>query len=88
MKTITRINPWQPPKDDAHLTYLVSCLACCLENGYPRIADIITKGRAHPNFHNLLIELRNIQYVLQKPEIPRDDSGRIKHPSDIKRGVQ
>lgn len=58
-----------------------------LENAKSELIAVLTLGNEHPGFHNLQIELRNLDYVLRSLPIRRGDDGRPLHPTDIKRGA-
>ena len=88
MKTIRKINPWEPPRSDAQLCDWVSCFACALENGRARLRRILDGGRNNPLGHNLLIELGNIDYVMRTLRLPRDARGVVLHPAELDRKVQ
>lgn len=59
-----------------------------LENAMTELLKVLPAGHAHPAFHNIQIELRNLDYVLRTLPIDRDEDGRPLHPTDIKRGVR
>lgn len=60
-------------------------LIWALENGKPMLARVLRDGHAHPAYHNLLIELGNLDYLLRTLPIPRGDDGRPLHPDEVKR---
>lgn len=61
-------------------------LVWALENAKPMLAGVLDDGANHPAFHNLLIELGNLDYLVRTLPIPRDASGRPLHPTDVKWG--
>lgn len=61
-------------------------LVWALENAKPMLVTTLETGTSHPAFHNLLIELGNIDYLLRTLPIPRDAGGRPLHPTDVNGG--
>lgn len=64
----------------------ISKAAWTLENAKPMLAGVLDAGHDHPAFHNLQIELGNIEYVLRSLPIERDDNGIPLHPKKIPGG--
>lgn len=57
-----------------------------LENAKPEFRKVLLAGHSHPSFHNLQIEMLNLDYLLRTLPIDRDEEGRPLHPTDIARG--
>lgn len=84
MKTTTsdRLDPWVAPESDWQMVSWITRLACLLETCRPRIGRVLLDGRSNPAFHNLLLELANIDYEIARHRLPRYNDGEIVSPTD------
>lgn len=80
-------DPWRTPKNYWEAAMRVSDAVIALENARPALLDVLRRGRNHPAYHNLVIELGNLDYELRALDPERDaETGEVLHPNFCKRG--
>lgn len=81
-------------RNDSHQTNAPNCWIAlervtrttwALENAKSELSKVLELGNKHPAFHNLQVELRNLDCLLRSLPIPRGEDGRPLHPTDCGR---